>query len=115
MPISPLTFITNNSNQTIPIIINRIAESLADPLSTIDPHMHGELQLHPGASINIESSRLNEGQVQRLAELGMVHDDHREPHIKGTQIIPLEVISGGLDAYSTSRLSPIYVARYVDR
>lgn len=115
MAISPLTYITNNTHQTIPIIVNRIALVLADPLSTVEPLAHGELMLHPGAHMNIETSRLNEGQLHKLMELGLVHSDGRLPNVVGTQIIPLEVSSGGLEAYSTSRISPIYVSRYVTR
>jgi hypothetical protein len=67
-----LTSITNISNQVVPILVNNIAIENADVGSDIPPTRAQQMQIAPGAEVEIESSRVDIAQLEQLRRLQLL-------------------------------------------
>jgi len=67
-----LTSITNISKQVVPILVNDIAIDIADAGSDIPPTRAQQMQIAPGAEVEIESSRVDLAQLEQLQRLKLL-------------------------------------------
>ena len=61
-----LTSITNKSSQVVPILLGSIATDKADAGSDIPPSRAQQLQIPPGAEVEVETSRIDLAQLESL-------------------------------------------------
>lgn len=61
-----ITTITNTSKQVVPVLVNEIPLAKAAGNSDLSPSEARQLLIQPGASINIETRRLDVGQLDQL-------------------------------------------------
>lgn len=61
-----LTTITNVSSQSLPIIVNSIVATNADAGSDIAASVNKQVLLAPGRELNVETSRVDLAQLDRL-------------------------------------------------
>lgn len=69
---SNLTSITNQSQQVVPILLNEISLANANESSDIGSTRAEQLQIPPGSEVEIETSRLDVGQLEQLQRLGLI-------------------------------------------
>lgn len=67
-----LTSITNVSKQVVPILLDDIAVVNADASSDIPPTRSQQLQIAPGAEVEVESSRIDLAQLEQLQRLKLL-------------------------------------------
>lgn len=67
-----LTTITNVSKQTVPILLNAISTTVASDSSDIAPSRAESLQIPPGAQLQIETQRIDLGQLERLRQKNLI-------------------------------------------
>jgi hypothetical protein len=67
-----LTSITNVSNQVVPILLDDIAVANADAASDIPPTRTQQMQIAPGAEVEVESSRVDLAQLEQLQRLQLL-------------------------------------------
>lgn len=72
-----LTIISNTSNQIIPIVVERIRRELASGLSDVVPYFSGTIRVNPGSQLKVEVSRIDLGQIEKLANLNLITSTHR--------------------------------------
>lgn len=64
--------ITNVSKQSIPILVNAIAATLANESSTIAPSAACQLSITPGAQATIERQRIDLAQLDQLRRKNLI-------------------------------------------
>ena len=69
---SNLTTVTNKSKQTVPILINEISLANANASSDIVPAKAEQMHISPGAEVEIETTRIDVGQLEQLQTLGLI-------------------------------------------
>lgn len=69
---SNLTTITNKSKQVVPILIDDIGLTDANTSSDIGPTRAEQMQIAPGSEVEIETSRVDVGQLEQLQRLGLI-------------------------------------------
>jgi len=69
---APLKTVTNTSKQTVPIIVNTISESTKNSKSDVPASKSYQLQIPPGSQLAVESSRLDNAQLEQLQSLGLI-------------------------------------------
>jgi hypothetical protein len=67
-----LTCITNISLQVVPVMLSSIALSKADSGSSVAYNKDGALSIPPGQQIDVESSRLDDGQLVQLRTMNLI-------------------------------------------
>jgi hypothetical protein len=67
-----ITCISNVSNQMIPVILSKIALAKKETSSNVDYYREGMLQIAPGAAVDVESTRLDDGQLIQLKNMGLI-------------------------------------------
>lgn len=67
-----LTSITNVSKQVIPILINEVSLANANVNSDLTPARAEQMQIPPGAEVELETSRIDVGQLEQLQRLGVL-------------------------------------------
>jgi len=69
---SNLTTITNISRQTIPILVNNITLAQVQPGSDLANTRAEQTLIPSGAELNIETIRIDIGQLQQLQRLNLI-------------------------------------------
>lgn len=69
---SNLTTITNISRQTVPILVNNIPLSEVQTGSDLANTRAEQTFIPPSAELNIETVRIDIGQLQQLQRLGLI-------------------------------------------
>lgn len=69
---SNITTITNTSNQLIPILVNNIALESALVGSDLTATRAEQTMIAPGAELNIETTRVDIGQLEQLQRFGLI-------------------------------------------
>tara|TARA_R110000765_G_scaffold42191_3_gene89369 strand:+ start:450 stop:683 length:234 start_codon:yes stop_codon:yes gene_type:complete len=67
-----ITSVSNISNQVVPIMLSKIALAKKETTSEVNYNKEGALQIAPGAAIDVESVRLDDGQLINLKNLGLI-------------------------------------------
>ena len=67
-----ITSISNVSNQMVPIMLSKIALAKEETASDVNYNKEGALQIAPGAAVDVESVRLDDGQLINLKNLGLI-------------------------------------------
>jgi hypothetical protein len=67
-----LTTITNVSKQSLPIIVNSIVATNADTGSDIAASIDKQVLLAPGRELNVETSRLDLAQLDKLRNYNLI-------------------------------------------
>lgn len=65
-----VTTISNISNQVVKLLYSKTAAS--NSATTVDYNTDGELAIQPGSSVKIESLRIDQGQLQKLASSKLI-------------------------------------------
>jgi hypothetical protein len=69
---SNLTTITNKSKQTVPILVNAISIADANLSSDLDPARAEQTMIPAGSELEIETGRIDVGQLEQLQRLNMI-------------------------------------------
>ena len=67
-----LTSITNVSKQIVPILIDAISLATANANSDLAPSRAEQMGIAPGAEVELETSRIDIGQLEQLQRLGLL-------------------------------------------
>lgn len=67
-----LTSITNVSKQVVPILIDAISLATANSASDLAPSRAEQMGIAPGAEVELETSRIDIGQLEQLQRLGLL-------------------------------------------
>lgn len=67
-----LTSITNVSKQTVPILIDAISLATANVNSDLAPSRAEQMAIPPGSEVELETSRIDVGQLEQLQRLGLL-------------------------------------------
>ena len=67
-----LTSITNVSKQTVPVLIDAISLATANSNSDLAPSRAEQMHIPPGSEVELETSRLDVGQLEQLQRLGLL-------------------------------------------
>jgi hypothetical protein len=67
-----VTTITNLSKQAVPVLVNEIPLAKTSESSDLPPGEARQLLIQPGASITVESRRLDQGQLDQLRRKGLL-------------------------------------------
>ena len=67
-----ITCVTNISLQTIPIMVSSIALANVVSGSDVAWNKEGSLSIPPGGDVDIESSRLQDGQIVQLKNMNLI-------------------------------------------
>jgi hypothetical protein len=67
-----LVTITNISNQVIPILVNAISLTSANPASDISATTASQMAIPIGAKVTIETQRIDLGQLDQLRRKGLI-------------------------------------------
>jgi hypothetical protein len=69
---SNLTTVTNKSQQVVPILINEVSLANANAGSDIAATRAEQMSIPPGSEVEIETSRVDVGQLEQLQRLGLI-------------------------------------------
>lgn len=69
---SNLTTITNISKQVVPILVNATTLAKVQAGSDLPETRAGQTQISPGAELNIETNRVDVGQLEQLQRLAVI-------------------------------------------
>jgi hypothetical protein len=67
-----LKSITNISKQAVPILVDDIDLTSAHASSSLDPTDARQVQIPPGAVLNIEENRIDIAQLEQLRRKGLI-------------------------------------------
>jgi hypothetical protein len=69
---SNLTTITNISRQVVPVLVNETTLARVQAGSDLPETRAEQTQIAPGAELNIETNRVDVGQLEQLQRLGLI-------------------------------------------
>jgi len=67
-----ITCITNVSNQTIPVMVSSILLADANASSEVTYNKEGSVSILPGGNVDIETIRLEDGQISQLKNMNLI-------------------------------------------